>query len=299
MMQAVAIHEHGGLNVLRPIDLPMPVPGPLEIRIRVRAAAVNPADAKWREGLFQSFAPVTFPHILGYDIAGTVDALGSNVTEISVNQPVFAMLNSATKGGYAEYAVLPAADAVPIPAGLDAAVAAAIPTAGLTGVQMIEEYADVQAGQTVLITGAAGSVGRFAVHAANARGARVIVAVRAGQIEEAIALGAAETLVLGAQDWSGTPFDHIIDTVGGADVAALCRHAQIGAGIFTAATTPITGQSLPSEPVFVVVHNDAGRLAALAQSVADGTIAIRIAHRLPLSSAAEAQRLVGFIKVRG
>jgi NADPH2:quinone reductase len=288
-MLAIQFDTYGGIEVLHAAEIPAPDAGSGTVSIRVRAAAVNPADVKWRQGMFKSFAPINFPHILGYDVAGTVDAVGPNVTNLQVGDHVFAML---TSGGYAQFAVVPATDAVPMPAGLDFATAAALPTAGLTGIQMIEEHIDPSQGQIVLITGAVGAVGRFCMHAARRRGARVVAAVRSGQADMARSLGATEVILLGDEPWNGAPFDHVADTVGGPAVKALCRHIVRGGRLRTVATTPIDPDGLPSAPVFVIVRNDPARLRRLAEDVATGTIAVPIAKRLPLEAAAEAHRIV-------
>jgi NADPH:quinone reductase-like Zn-dependent oxidoreductase len=291
-MRVVECDEYGGPDVLHLAERPIPPLEPGKIRLRVHAAAVNPADVKLRQGMFHAMAPFIFPQVLGYDVAGTVDAPGPGVTGLTPGERVFAMLNPLTRGAYAEYVLLPAGDAVPLPAQMDFATAVAIPTGGLTGVQMIEEYANVRPGDVVLITGATGSVGRFAVYAARQRGARIIAAVRAGQQHEARDAGADATLVLGDAGTSTETFDYVIDTVGGAAVAALCRQLKPGGAIFTAATTPIPAEGLSSTPVFVVVHNDPARLAALAADIADGKLTIPIGKRLELAQAAQAHRLV-------
>lgn len=296
-MRAVGFAQYGAPEVLQPMETAKPQPGPGEILLRVRASGVNPADYKWRSGMIQAMMPdlqIRFPHIPGYDIAGTVEASGENVSGIRLGARVVGMLDHVQKGGYAEFAVIQAAHAVPVPEGMDFATAAALPCAGLTGVQLIEEVIRPAAGQTVLITGAAGAVGRFAVFAATRLGARVIAAVRASQIAEAKALGAAEAFALG-EEWTGAPFDHVADTVGGPEVAKLCRRLKPGGLIRTVATTPIDGQGLPAEPVFVAVHNDPARLAELARSVAAGGLPVplaKIAKILPLDQAAEAHRLM-------
>lgn len=291
-MKVVQFSQYGAPEVLHLAEAPMPEPGAGEARIRIVAAAVNPADPKWRQGMFQSFAPVPLPHVVGYDVAGEVDAVGPGVAGLALGERVMVMLNAGTKGGYAEYAVAPADTFVKLPAGLEFAAAAAIPTAGLTGVQMVEEHADAKAGDLLLITGATGAVGRFALHAALGRKAKVIAAVRASQADEARALGASDVVVLGEQEWTGPAFTHVIDTVGGAAVAELCHHLQPGGSIFTASTTPVPAEGLSTEPIFVMVHSDPARLADLAADVSAGLLPVPIALRLPLSDAAEAHRLV-------
>jgi NADPH:quinone reductase len=291
-MRVVEFEQFGPPDVLRVADRPMPEVGPGMIRVRVAAAAVNPADYKWRRGVFREMAPVPLPHVLGYDIAGTVHAVGEDVDGLRLGDRVFAMLNSITKGGYAEYVVLPAADAAPIPAPMDIATAAALPTAALTGVQLIEDHVRPTAGETVLITGATGNVGRFAVHAALRLGVKVVAAVRANQAEGARALGASDVVILGEQDWTGTPFDHVADTVGGAEVATLCRQLLPGGRIRTVATVPIDPEGLQSEPQFIAVRNDRDRLGQIGEIVASGAVRVRVAHRLPLDAAPEAHRLL-------
>ncbi len=291
-MRVIECDEYGGPEVLHLATRPLPVVLPGTIRLRVRAAGVNPADPKLRQGMFHAVAPFTFPQVLGYDVAGTVESIGPGVTGFAAGDPVFAMLDTLKRGAYAEYVLVPAAEAVPIPPGLSFATAAAIPTGGLTGVQMIEEYAQPRPGDTVLITGATGSVGRFAMFAARRRDVRIIAAVRASQRDEAIALGAAETLILGTDGWTGPAFQYVIDTVGGPDVAALCRHIRDDGAIFTAATTPINPRGLAHTPEFVVVHHDSVRLTQLAQAVAAGELHVPVACCLPLAEAAAAHRLV-------
>ncbi|GLS98714.1 NADPH:quinone reductase [Sphingobium jiangsuense] len=286
-MQAILIEDYGDPSILKPTAVPMPDIRPGEVLVRVHAAAVNPADVKWRAGLFASFAPISFPHILGYDIAGEV--IGG--AGFAPGTRVFGMLDPIRKGGYADYAVLPADQAAPIPDGLDYPTAAAIPTAGLTGLQLVEALAPAP-GQLVLLTGTLGSVGRFALHELKRAGARVVAAVRAAQCGEALQLGADEALIVGEQDWPGPAFDHVIDTVGGEEVGRLCRRLHPGGRLLTVATTPIPPQGLPAAPEFFSVRPDGGQCAHLAAIVAAGAIEVPVARQLPLRDAAQAHHLV-------
>lgn len=287
-MKAVMFDAYGGPEKLRVGACAKPVPGDGEILIRVEAAGVNPADGKWRAGMFAGMVPLTFPHVTGYDVAGVVEA-GDG---LAPGTRVVAILPPLRQGGYAEWAIAPAESVAPIPGTLDFDHAAAIPTPGLTGVQLIEEQLDVQPGHRVLVTGATGAVGRFAMFAARARGATVVAAVRAAQRDAAYALGADVVLTLGEEVWDGPAFDRVADTVGGAQVAALCRRVGPHGLIRTAATTPIPSEGLSVEPAGFAVHADASRLAALAVAVASGEIAVPIAQILPLEDAQQAHRLL-------
>ncbi|MBG6119983.1 MULTISPECIES: NADP-dependent oxidoreductase [unclassified Sphingobium] len=295
-MRAVQFNQYGGPDVLQLAERETPVAGPGEILIRVAAIGVNPADCKWRQGMFAERVPLSLPHVPGYDVAGIVES--SDAGDVRSGDRVAAMLPSHRQGAYAEWVVAPEANCAILPPDLDLAVAAALPTAGLTGVQMIEEQLDVQPGQTILITGATGAVGRFALHAAKARGAKVVAGVREEYRAEALAMGADAVAVLG-EAWAGETFDAVADTVGGAIVAPLCRHLRAGGLIRTVSTTPIPVDGLPATPVFFPVHADAPRLAQLASDVAAGHMSVPVAMRLPLSDAAQAQQLTETGRQRG
>jgi NADPH:quinone reductase-like Zn-dependent oxidoreductase len=291
-MKVVQFLEYGPPEVLRVAERLIPDIGPSDVKVRIAAIGVNPADVKWRAGMFKDFMPLDLPHVLGYDIAGYVQEIGFGVNNVSLGQRVCAMLDTMKKGAYAEYAVLPASAVVPIPDKLDMTVAAALPTAALTGVQVIEEHIKPSIGQTIMVTGALGAVGRFMVDAARRQGCQVVAAVRESQKAEALGCGASIAIALGSEAWNGALFDHVADTVGGPEVASLCRHASPAARIVTVATRPISAEGLPTQPVFIGVHGDPERLRRLVQAVDDGDIFVPVAKRLPLHHAAEAHRLV-------
>jgi NADPH:quinone reductase-like Zn-dependent oxidoreductase len=289
-MRAIRMDGYGGPEVMHLAETAMPEPGAGEVRVKVRAAGVNPADVQWRSGLLAKAMPLSFPHTPGYDLAGTVDKLGEGVSHLVAGARV-AGTTARTQGAYAEYAIIPVASLAEIPDTLDFANAAALPTPALTGVQLVEDVIRPQAGQLVLVTGAVGGVGRFSLYAALKLGARVVAAVRASQVAEALDLGAEATVVLG-EDWTGEPFDGVANTLGGPDVARLCRHLKPGGVLGTVTMTPIDPEGLPSQPVFMALHGDGKRLAELALDVAAGKIAAPVAVRLPLADAAEAHRLL-------
>lgn len=287
-MKAVQFEQYGPPDVLHIAEVATPVPSASQVQIAVHAAGVNPADYKWRAGMLAAFIPLRLPHIVGYDVAGVVSAIGADVQGLAVGDRVAATVNA----GYSEFAVAEAAHVAPMPAGMDFAQAAALPCPALTGLELIEEGVQPQAGQTVLVTGATGGVGRFAVKAANAMGVRVIAAVRRAYFDAAMALGASGVIALGEDLPAGLQFDHVADTVGGQTVAPLCHGLKAGGRIVSASSVPIPPDGLPTAPVFFAYHGDSVRLARILDLVAEGEIAMPVAKCLPLASAAHAQALV-------
>lgn len=290
MMRVIAFSRYGDSNVLEPGERAVPAIQPGEVLIRVSTIGVNPADVKWRAGMFASSRPLSFPHVPGYDVSGVVAK--SDEAGLPEGARVVAMLDPLRQGAYAEYAAVSADRVAILPPSVGDAVAAAVPTPGLTGVQLIEEQLDVQPDQTILLTGATGAVGRFALHAALRRGVRIVAAVRAAQRDLAIRLGASEAIVLGETPWDGAAFDHVADTVGGAAVAELCRHVRPDGHIRTVSTTPIPSEGLPATPVFFPVRPDAVRLAQLLEDIGAGKLEVPLARQLRLAEAAEAHRLI-------
>jgi len=286
-MKAIAFERYGGPEVLEPVELPTPGPAQAGVLVRVTAIGVNPADAKWRSGMFEQVAPLRFPYVPGYDIAGRVES-GPGFPP---GARVMAMLDLLAGGAYAEFAVLPSDRLAPIPTAMTDLVAAALPTASVTGVQLIDDHVRPAAGERVLVTGAVGAVGRFAVHAAKARGACVIAAVREDQRDAAFAIGADEVVVFGS-DTPPARIDHVADTIGGGDVAAFCRSVGPGGRIRTVSITPIPSERLQVEPQFIQVRADAAQLASIGEAVALGDIILPVAEILPLEGAAEAHRLL-------
>ena len=168
-MKAIVVHQYGGPEVLKLEDYPDPVAGPGEVLVRVAAASVNPIDYKRRAGLTKDFYPMKFPGLIGVDMAGTVVKIGPGVEDFSVGDKVFAMADNT----YAELCVVKAEVLAKVPKGLDLIQAAALPLVTTTGNQLLAATG-IKAGQTVLVVGAAGNVGRSAVFTAKEGGATVM-----------------------------------------------------------------------------------------------------------------------------
>ena len=286
-MKAVVVHEYGGPEVLKFEEYPDPVPGPGEVLVRVAAASVNPIDYKRRAGLTKDFYPMKFPGLIGVDVAGTVIKIGPGVDGFSAGDEVFAMADNT----YAELCVVKAAVLAKVPKGLDLIQAAALPLVTVTGNQLLSATG-IKAGQTVLVVGAAGNVGRCAVFTAKSRGATVIAGVLKRQIVDAKTFGADQ--VVATDDDTAIanlpPLDAVADTVGGRTAEKLIAKVKPGGVYASVVDVPKNGANYPSVKVVHVFSKfDRKTLEFMAEAVRDGKLVIPISQKLPLSKAAEAQ----------
>jgi NADPH:quinone reductase-like Zn-dependent oxidoreductase len=286
-MKAVVVHQYGGPEVLKFEEYPDPVAGAGEVLVRVAATSVNPIDYKRRAGLTKDFYPIKFPGLMGVDIAGTIVKVGRGVEGFSVGDQVFAMATDT----YAELCVVKAANLAKIPAGLDLIQAAALPLVTTTGSELISATG-IKSGQTVLVAGAAGNVGRSAVFAAKQRGATVIAGVLMRQMEEAKTIGADE--VVATDDANAIanlpPLDAVADTVNGKTAEKLIAKVKQGGVFASVLGAPQNAANYPAVKVVPVVASpDAQTLQFMAEAVRDGKLVIPISRKLPLSNAGEAQ----------
>ena len=288
-MKAIVVHQYGGPEVLKFEDYPDPVPGPGEVLVRVAAASVNPIDYKRRAGLTKDFYPMKFPGLIGVDIAGTAVKLGPGVEGFSVGDQVFAIADNT----YAQLCVVKAAILAKVPKGLDLIQAAALPLVTTTGNQLLLATG-IKAGQTVLVVGAAGNVGRSAVFTAKQRGATVIAGVlkRQMQMEDAKTVGADQ--VVATDDDTAianlSPLDAVADTVGGRTAEKLISKVKPGGVYASVVGAPQNAAKYPSVKVVPVFSKfDRKTLEFMAEAVRDGKLVIPISQKLPLSEAAEAQ----------
>jgi NADPH:quinone reductase-like Zn-dependent oxidoreductase len=286
-MKAVVVHQYGGPEVLKFEDYPDPVPGPGEVLVRVAATSVNPIDYKRRAGLTKDFYPLTFPGLIGVDLAGTIMKGGPGVEGFSVGDKVFAMADNT----YAELCVVKAAMLAKIPMGLDLIQAAALPLVTITGNQLMSATG-IKAGQTVMVVGAVGNVGRSAVFTAKQRGATVIAGVLKRQIDEAKTVGADQ--VVPTDDDTAiaslSPLDAIADTVGGGTAEKLIAKVKAGGVYASVVEAPQNAAKYPSVRMAHVFSKfDRKTLESMAEAVRDGKLVIPISQKLPLNEAAEAQ----------
>ena len=212
-MQAIRVHDYGGPEVLQLEQAPIPEPQAGQVLVRIFASGVNPADWKFRGGQYKAFRPLTFPWIPGLEAAGLVEAVGEGVSAFQAGQAVFGPM----QGSYAEYAIAQASDLQLKPDNLTFNEAAAVPIGALTAWGAVFDGAEVQSGWRVLVHGAAGGVGLFAVELACWKGAHVIGTASTQNLEFVRSLGAEQVI-----DYSAQPFenelhnlDAVVDTVGG------------------------------------------------------------------------------------
>jgi NADPH:quinone reductase-like Zn-dependent oxidoreductase len=287
-MKAVVLHEYGGPSKLKYEDFDDPKPGPGEVLIRVSAASINPVDWKMRSGAAKDRFPVEFPGILGRDLSGIVREVGEGVTTFAPGDKVFTF----SKATYAELAIAKASDVAHLPEGLDLVEAAALPLVVATGEQLISRAAKIQSGQTILITGAVGSVGRVAVLTAKKAGATVIAGVKKSQKETAKSIGADETLALDDKDEIAKLglIDAVADTVGGEIGETLLAKVRQG-GVFASVVGPPANATMhPTVAIApMMAVPDPAKLVELAQDVIAGRLIIPIDRMIPLSDAAEGQ----------
>jgi NADPH:quinone reductase-like Zn-dependent oxidoreductase len=286
-MKAIVVHQYGGPEVLKFEDYPDPVPGAGEVLVRVAAASVNPIDYQRRAGLTKNFYPMQFPGLIGVDMAGTVVEFGPGVEGFSVGDQVFAMADNT----YAELCVVKADVLAKVPKGLDLIRAAAVPLVTVTGNQL-SSATGVGAGQTVMVVGAVGSVGRSAVFTAKERGAAVIAGVLQRQMDEAKTIGADQVVATNDDNAIARcpPLDAVADTVGGRTAEKLIAKVKPGGVFASVVGAPQNAAKYPSvKAVFVFSKFDSKTLEFMAEAVRDGKLAIPISQTLPLSRAAEAQ----------
>jgi NADPH:quinone reductase-like Zn-dependent oxidoreductase len=286
-MKAVVLHEYGPPKNLKLEDFADPQVEPGKLLVRVQAASVNPVDWKMRSGAAKDRFPVTFPGILGRDFAGVVREIGEGVEGFKEGDLVFGMAWST----YAELVTVNAAEVAKIPNDIDVVTAASVPLVSVTGDQLMRDGAKAQKDQTILLTGALGSVGRIALHCALEIGAKVIAGVRASQIKEALALGAIAAIDISDDDEIAKVgiVDAVADTIGGPAGAKLIAKVKPGGNYGSVVGPPSNAALHPTIHVNAfMAHPDAKTYVHYAEAIRDKKLKLPIERVLPLTDAAEA-----------
>jgi NADPH:quinone reductase-like Zn-dependent oxidoreductase len=291
-MKAVRFHEYGDPAVLRHEDVDQPVPGAGEALIRVAATTFNGVDGNIRGGFMQGPIPVTLPHTPGIDVAGTVAALGEGVTDVQVGDQVIGFLPMTGTGAAAEYVVAPAAILAPAPTSIPLADAAALPVVGLTAWQALFDHAQLTSGQRVLINGAGGAVGGFAVQMAKLAGAHVIGVAGPRTADRVKALGADEVLDHDGDLAAATaPVDVAlnlapVEPARLTELVALIRDGGVLVNTTVWMPAP-SDEARGVRGINLFVNSDAAQLAQLATLVDSGELRVDVAERVPLARLAD------------
>jgi NADPH:quinone reductase-like Zn-dependent oxidoreductase len=293
-MKAGRIHRFGAPDVIAIDDLPRPTPGPGEVLVRVANAGVGPWDALIREG--KSVVNPPLPITLGSDLSGSVEAVGSGVTESKPGDKVYGVTNPEFIGAYAQFALANANMIAPKPESLSFKEAASVPVVAVTAWQMLFEYAKASPGQTVLIHGAAGNVGAYAVQLAAQAGLRVFATASASEAPFVRSLGAATVI-----DYKGRPFENLVptvdivlDTVGGETRQRSIRLVKPGGILVSVVSEPMPSAADLGDirAVFFLVEVTTERLDRLTALFEGGKLTPRVGTVLPLEQARTAHEML-------
>jgi NADPH:quinone reductase-like Zn-dependent oxidoreductase len=303
-MKAIRYHEYGDSSVLRYEDAERPEPAQGEVLVEVAATSFNPVDAGIRAGYLQQVFPVSLPHIPGIDLAGTVVGLGAGVMRWTVGERVIGFLPMVPDGAAAEFVTASAEFLAPAPTTIPLTHAAALPAAAQTAWQALFEHADLRAGQRVLINGAGGGVGGYAVQLAKQAGAFVI-ATASPRSAEAVRIQGADQIidytVTSPADALTEPVDTVLNLVAAAEseMVALTGLIRDGGVIVTTATPTAGGADRGVRAVGMQLRTDADQLGSLAKQVDAGQLRVEVSATYPLSQASLVHELSAAGRIRG
>jgi len=288
-MKAARFHQYGDPQVLRVEDVPVPTPGPGEVRVRVAATTFNGVDANIRAGFMQEPMPLTLPHVPGLDVAGTVEEVGSGVTGLDAGDRVVGFLPFVVDGASAEHVVAPAGALAIAPTTIPLQDAAALPLVGLTAHQALTEHAGLERGQRILVIGASGAVGLYAVQLAKAIGAQVVATASPRSAEQVRSAGADEVVDHTTTDVVAAvtePVDVLLNLAPitpeeFARLAGLVRDG--GVVVSTTVWMPApTDEARGVRGIDLYVRSDADQLAELVARVDAGALRVDVGERVTL-----------------
>jgi NADPH:quinone reductase-like Zn-dependent oxidoreductase len=307
-MKAILIRRFGDISELEYAEMPQPTYRDDELLVRVDAAGVNPLDWKIRRGMFRWISGSRFPMVLGLDGAGVVEEVGRGVQGFSVGDRVFGSTSPRRLGWYAEYASLPAKAAIRVPDGLTPIQAAAIPGSGCSALQALRDLGKLESGQSVLVIGASGGIGTFAVQIAKTRGADVTAVCSGTNAELVRGLGADRVIDYKTEDVWDRPrgYDVVFDTVAAHEFAdALPVLKRRGVYISTLPTGRRIGSSVRSRlkpgPKFklLMVRMRPDDMRELAELAVEGRVRPVVGRTFPLRVARLAHELSETGRARG
>jgi NADPH:quinone reductase-like Zn-dependent oxidoreductase len=300
-MKAARIHQFGSPNVIVIDQLPRPTPGNGEVLVRVKSAGVGPWDALIRER--KAVVSVSLPLILGSDLAGVIEEVGAGVSEFKKGDAVYGSTNADFCGAYTEYAIASAALIAQKPQVLSYAETASVPVVAVTAWQMLFEYAAAKAGQNVLIHGAAGNVGAYAVQLASKAGLEVVATAAARDVDYVHDLGADRVLEYRSSKFEDevSDVDIVLDMVGGETLACSLKVVKSD-GIVVSAVSPVPDSLKNKEvrTVFFLVEVTTKRLNLLTELFEQHKLRTDVGTVLPLEQVQTAhQMLAGTPHKRG
>jgi NADPH2:quinone reductase len=293
-MKALLARAYGPLDQLEIGELPQPAPGPGQLLVRVEAAAVNPIDVALVTGRLRAELPVRHPFVPGVDVSGVVEAVGAEVDRFAIGDAVIAW-NGVPSGAFAEYTIVQADDSAAVrPAGLDAGRGAALPTGALTAAALLDE-AELVPGSTLLVVGATGGLGSYAVQLARRAGATVFATGRTADDGYLRKLGAngmidygTENVAERVRDWAPAGVDAVIDVAQAGPALASSAAAARSGGLLV---SPLGGPPSFDRDVaarYTGTTTPAGRLAELAALAATGALRVEINAEYPFAEARRA-----------
>jgi NADPH:quinone reductase-like Zn-dependent oxidoreductase len=297
-MKAIRIHNYGGPDVLKYEDAPRPQPGAGEVLIRVHATSVNPIDWKVRAGYMNGFIPHSFPLILGWDVSGVIEEVGPNPAaagQFKKGDEVYSLPDHTRDGAYAEYIVVRESEVALKPNSLHHVRAAAVPLATLTAWQALFDTAQLQPGQRLLIHGAAGGVGHFAVQLAKSKGAYVIGTASGKNHEMLYELGADELIDYTTQRFEDVArnIDVVLDTIGGETQECSWQVLKKGGILVSLVQLPSENKAKEHgvRGIRLGARPNGQKLAEIASIIDASELAPVIDRILPLSEARRAHEL--------
>ena len=290
-MKAIRIHEYGNADNLKLEEVPRLAISEDQILVRIHDAGVNPVDWKIRQGYMKRVVPASFPLTIGQDFAGEVTELGKAVKRFRIGDRVFGF----AQGAYAEYAAVAESNVAAMPPPMDFVTAAALPTAGLTGLQIMRDVVSARSGITILIHGAAGGVGSFATQIAISFGAKVIGTASGDDIDYLKSLRVDEIIDYKRERFEdkASAVDAVVDLVGGETLARSYAIVKRGGVLVTTVQLidELAAKRAGIRAVHEVMKRNAADLSELADLVVRGAVKPRLAQTMSLSQAREAKEL--------
>ncbi|MEO7120396.1 MAG: NADP-dependent oxidoreductase [Ginsengibacter sp.] len=302
-MKAVRIHEFGGPEVLKYEDAPKPTPAADEVLVKVHASGVNPIDWKIRAGHAKGKFPVKFPLILGWDFSGEIEEVGGDIIIFRVGDEVYGRPDPTRDGTYAEYVAVKANEISAKPKSIDHDKAAAVPLAGLTAWQALFDHGKLEAGQKVLIHGASGGVGTYAVQFAKWKDAYVIGTASSDNKDFLINLGANEVIDYKKEKFEDKlkDIDLVIDLIGGDTQKRSLNVIKKGGRLITTVAPEYKDEAASKDIILenFMAQSDPEDLEQIASLIDSGKVSPVMANIFPLKQAAVAHKLIEEGHTRG